>query len=277
VGTSVSLSCTCRTPDGTGSGRTGFVAHALRGLDARGMAARAADIALRSQNPQAIEPGRHTVVLAPEAVAELLEFMVESMGARRAAEGRSWFSGKDGATRIGERLFDERITMWSDPADRNDPASPIAEDGRPQAKVTWIDKGVLKALTTTRFWAQKSGLPSLPRPSSIHLAGGQGDLDALVAGVERGVLVTRFWYNRMVEPRTILATGLTRDGTFLIENGKPTKPVKNMRYNESPVTLLKNVVELGAPRRAAVYDETVWVVPPLLVEGFNFESVSDAV
>ena len=116
----------------------------------------------------------------------------------------------------------------------------------------------------------------MPGPRSLFLAGGSASVEELIRGVERGVLVTRLWYNRMLDPRQILATGLTHDGTFKIEGGKLAGPVKNMRYNESPVTLLRQALAFGAPERV-VDDGMLYVVPPLVVEGFRFASVSDAV
>ena len=125
--------------------------------------------------------------------------------------------------------------------------------------------------------AISSGVAVRPNPSSLHLAGGSGSLDDLVAGVDKGVLVSRFWYNRMLQPRSILATGLTRDGTFWIEGGKIAKPVKNLRYNDSPVTLLTKVAAMGAAVRAGGTTDSTVVVPPMVVEGFHFDSTSDAV
>lgn len=275
--TSVSMTTTCRTSDGTGSARSGFLSHAAAGLDGARLVLDAGPRAKASRSPEKLDPGKYTVVLTADAVDELLDFLVDSMDARAAAEGRSWFSKPGGGDRIGEKLFHESITLFSDPADRRHPAAPFTDGGVPQRKVTWIEGGKLLALSTDRYWAEKAGVPLLPRPSSIHMKGTSDDLDALIAKVDRGVLVSRFWYNRMVERRTILATGLTRDGTFLIEKGRVTKPVNNFRYNESPVTMLKNVVAIGAPERAPFAGWRVSVLPPLVVEGFNFESVSDAV
>jgi predicted Zn-dependent protease len=275
--TSVATSTTCRTADGTGSGRAAFESHRVAGLDARALALVAADKAAASARPEALEPGRFVVVLEPAAVADLLGFLVAALDARRADEGRSWFSVPGGGTRVGEKLFHESVTLWSDPADPAAPASPIGEDGLPHGKVTWIDKGVLRALACSRFWAQKQGREPLPAPSAVHLEGTQSPLSELVRGVDRGILVTRFWYNRMLEPRTILATGLTRDGTFLVEKGKVVSAVKNFRYNDSPVTLLRNVLALGKPERTPGGERRVMVVPPMVVEGFNFASLSDAV
>jgi predicted Zn-dependent protease len=191
------------------------------------------------------------------------------MAARPADEGRSAFTQP--------RRFDERITLFSDPSDRDNPASPIGEDGLPQRKITWIEKGELRNLHRSRFWAQKTGKEAIPNPSSLHLAGTDASVQDLVSGVDRAVLVTRFWYNRLLEPRTVMVTGLTRDGTFMVEQGKITKALRNFRFNESPLTLLSKVVAIGRPERVSTRGGLVLVVPPLVVEGFNFASRSDAI
>jgi predicted Zn-dependent protease len=276
AGTALSLATTARTPDGTGSARRGHVAH-HRTLDAEGIAAEAARWAVRSASPKAIDAGRYTVVLMPDAVADIMSFFIGALDARRAGEGRSYFSAPGGGTRVGETLFDPNVRLWSDPGDRNHPAAPFSDDGRVHRKVSWVEGGTLKALATTRYWADKSGAASIPMPNTFHMAGGSATVDELITGVQKGILVTRFWYNRMLEPRTILATGLTRDGTFLIEQGKIAHPVKNLRYNESPVTVLRRLVASGKPVRAGLSTRRVMVVPPVVVENFHFGSTSDAI
>lgn len=277
-GTALALSCTCRTSDGTGSGRRSFVSHQRSRLPSQGatLARDAAAWARKSQNPVAVDPGKYTVVLAPEAVSSLLEFLSGAMSHRSAVEGRSYFSAADGKTKIGQALFGSNITLRSDPTDKTNPASAIASDGRPQNPTDWIVGGKLLALTANRFWADKMGVVSRPRPSSLHLSGGTQTLDELIAGVDRGIFVSRFWYNRMLSRRTIVATGLTRDGTFLIEGGKLSKPIKNFRYNDSPITMLTRAVAMGVPERVGGIRRAS-VVPPIVVDGFNFESTSDAI
>ena len=277
VRTELAMTCTCRTPDGTGSSKGGFISHARGTFSAKALAERVAEAALRSRDPKPIEPGRMTVVLMPDAVAELLDFLVERMDARAAAEGRSFFARAGGGTKLGEVLFDPRITLRSDPADRTNPASPLADDGSPQAKTTWIERGVLRTLPARRGDASVAGVHAVPVPNNLHMDGEPNDLDALVAKVDRGLLVTRLWYNRMLDPKGIVATGLTRDGTFAIEGGKITHAVKNLRYNDGPITLLTKLVALGQPQRAGMSTGRVWVVPAVVVEGFNFESTSDAI
>ncbi len=275
--TDLVMTCTARTSDGTGSSKVGVRSHGRASLAPKALVERAAEVAIGSRAPRAIEPGNYTVVLLPDAVAELLDFLVGAMGARAASEGRSFFSAPDGATKLGTKVFDERVRLWSDPADRQNPASPLGDDGRPQAKVTWVEGGVVKALHTSRGFAAERGVPPIPEPTSLHMAGGDKDVDGLIAGVSRGILVTRLWYNRMLEPRQIVATGLTRDGTFFIEGGKVSHSIKNLRYNDGPVTMLTKLLALGRAERSGLFAGRVTVVPPLVVEGFRFDSVADSV
>lgn len=275
--TEVTLTTTCRTPDGSGSGWGGAMSHRLADIDAVAVARRAADKAEMSRGGgPALEPGAYTVVLEAQAVADLLGFLRSSLGARAADEGRSFFS-RPGGNAIGEALFGPQMRLRSDPMDPVAPSTPFSDEGLPLQPSVWIDQGKLLALTRSRYWAQKQGGAPMPGPRSLFLAGGTATVAELVRGVERGVLVTRLWYNRMLDPRQILATGLTRDGTFKIEGGKLAGPVKNMRYNESPVTLLRQALALGKPERVVDDGGSVMVVPPMVVDGFHFASVSDAV
>lgn len=270
-------STTARTSDGTGSAKAARVGFAADTVDGSALASEAALWSLRSKDPTGLDPGDYTVVLAPQAVSDLLGFLIGEMSHRKAFEGRSFFSNGEGDTKIGQALFDASITLKSDPTDAKNPASVMTGGGDPQPKVTWIEAGVLRALRSGRYWSSKTGVAVRPMPSSLHLAGGSGSLDDLVAKVDKGVLVSRFWYNRMLQPRSILATGLTRDGTFWIEGGKIARPIKNMRYNDSPLTLLTKASALGAAVRAGGTVDRTDVVPPMIVDGFHFDSSSDAV
>lgn len=274
--TQASLSATCRTPDGTGSARGGYVSHALKGLVPEGLVSDAARRATRSQLPMRHEPGRTPVILAPQAVADLLEFFVEALDARRADEGRSAFSRAGGGTRVGERMLAPMVRLWSDPADAANPAEPFDREGRPHRKITWVEDGELRALHNSRYWAAQQRVDDLPEPSSLHMAGGTDDLDALVAGLDRGILISRFWYCRMLEPRQLLVTGLTRDGTFFVEKGKIVEPARNFRWNDSPLSVLAKAVALGRPERAGLSRGRVMVVPPMVTE-LELTSTSDAV
>ncbi len=287
---SVTMSTTMRTPDGTGSGYASRGSTDWSSVEPRSLGARAARKALDSRNPQAIEPGQYTVVLEPQAVADVLPLLVAAMAARAADEGRSPFSKRGGGTKIGEKVADERVTIFSDPTDAELLTRPFDQDGFPVRRTVWIENGVLKNLAYTRYWAQQKNTTPMGGASSvggfgggggagadnfggIKMLGGSATLDELIAGTERGILVTRFWYIRALDPRTVLNTGLTRDGTFLIEKGKVTRSIKNFRWNESPLFMLNKLDALGRTEqvRAAL------VVPAMRVRDFNFTSLSDAV
>ena len=279
--TSSVLTTTVRTADGTGSGWAGYTHHDWSRIDPSALGARATQKAKTSVNPVAIEPGRYTVVFEPTAVGNLVQFIARSLNARAADEGRSFFSLPGGKNKIGEKIVDERVTIVSDPYDPDVAGSPFSGDGSPTRRVMWIENGVVKNLDYDRFWAQKQNRPATGAGGSIRMSGGTASLDDLIRSTQRGLLVTRFWYLRPVDARTILYTGLTRDGTFLIENGKITKPVKNLRFNDSPVFMLNNLEALGVPERVSASEGgepgQAIMVPPMKVRDFNFTSLSDAV
>jgi predicted Zn-dependent protease len=176
----------------------------------------------------------------------------------------------------------EKVKLYSDPSHPLAPALPFDGEGLPLKRIDWIDKGVLKNLSYSRYWAQKQGKEATPGPGNLIMDGGTATIDELIKGVERGVLVTRFWYIRSLDPQTLLVTGLTRDGLFLIEKGQVTRPVKNMRWNESPVFALNNLDAMTAPERT-VSGEGVGgsgfsiVCPAARIREFTFTSGSDAV
>jgi len=273
---------TARTQDGTGSGWASKSFSELRLLDPRGLAAAAIDKAARSHNPAAIEPGKYTVVLEPAALADLIVNLAFSANARPADEGRSFFSKKGGGTRIGEQIVGEKVNLYSDPAYTVAPAIPFDGEGMPLKRIDWVQKGVLKNLLYGRYWAKKMDKEATAQPGNLIMEGGTATIDDLIKGVERGVLVTRFWYIRSLDPQTLLLTGLTRDGLFLIEKGQVTRPVKNMRWNESPIFALNNL-DAMTPSERTVSGEGVGgagfsvVCPAARIREFTFTSGSDAV
>lgn len=279
--TALSLTTTVRTEDGTGSGWAGATSHDFTKLDPKDLGARAIDKARRSVNAVAVEPGRYTVILEPTAVGNLVQFITFAMSARNADEGRSFFSKAGGGNKIGMKVVDERVTISSDPLDPEAFANTFSGDGQPIVKTTWIENGVVKNLSYDRFWAQKQGKQPVPTAGTVRMSGGTGTTEELIASTERGILVTRFWYLRPVDPRTILYTGLTRDGTFLIERGRITRPIKNFRFNDSPIYMLNNLDAMGRPVRVSASEAggpgLAIVVPPIKVRDFNFTSMSDAV
>ncbi len=276
--TSSNYTLTVRTADGTGSGWAAADHPDWSQLDIPVIAERATTKARLSRNPVSIEPGRYTVVLEPQAVGDLVQLVGNYAGAREADEGRSPFVKQGGGNKIGQKIADERVTLFSDPGDPQLLAQPWDGDGLPLGRQVWIDHGVLKQLYYSRFWAKKQGQTATGAPSSLKMTGGTATLDDLIKSTERGVLVTRLWYLREVDPRTILYTGLTRDGTFLIENGKLTKALRNFRFNESPLFMLNNLEAIGRAERLAGTEQGGDVVmPSLKVRDFNFTSLSEAV
>ena len=273
--TDADLSVTARTPDGTGSGWARAGSRDWGAVDPAALGRIAAQKAVASRNPQAIEPGMYTAVLEPQAVTDLIPLLGGALNARNADEGRSPFSKPGGGTRIGEKVADERVTLYSDPADRGLLGAPFDGEGLPIRRMVWIENGILKNLAYTRFWAQKQGATPTGGVlgGGLALAGGTKSTEELVAGCPRGVLVTHFFYIRALDPRTVLQTGLTRDGAFLIENGRITRPLKNFRWNESPLLMLNRLEEIGRPEPT----QAGRLMPALRVRDFNFTSLSDAV
>ena len=235
--------------------------------------------ALRSVDAKALEPGRYTVILEPAATSELLGYMLFGFDARQTDEGRSFLSKKGGASRLGDKLFDQQVNIWADPWNPDVPVLPWdTENLIARKRMDLIKDGKVNALNYSQFWAKKKGVQPTATPGNIIMAGGDKSTAELIKGTRKGVLVTRTWYIRMVDPQTVLLTGLTRDGTFYIENGEIRYPIKNFRFNESPAIMLNNIEELGKPVRVAD-DESpfIMMIPPMKIRDFTFSSLSDAV
>ncbi len=274
--TDVSFSVTIRNQEGTGSGYVSNSFNDVSKLDTGALSKIAADKAKNSAGARAIEPGKYTVILEPLAVSDMVSWIARGFDARSADEGRSFMSKRGGGTRLGEQLFDEKISILTDPTHPDLPSATWDMEGVPVKKTTWVENGVVKNLEYSRYWAAEQGVEPLPfgggRGSGLIIPGGTASLEEMISTTERGVLVTRFWYIRSVDPQTLLLTGLTRDGTFYIENGKIQFPVKNFRFNESPVIMLNNVEELGKTVRSGNI-----LVPPMKIRDFTFTSLSDAI
>lgn len=277
--TSAYLSQTARTHDNKGSGWASASSHRIADIDAGRVSRSAIDKARMSAGAKPLAPGDYVTILEPACVANILGTLMFSMDARRADEGRSFFSKPGGGTRVGEALFPETVNIYSDPSDPGAPAAPWGEDGLPQERRMWVDRGVLGSLMTSRYWAQKTGQAPVPRPGNLIMRGGEGSVADLIATTERGVLVTSLWYIRPVDPRTLLFTGLTRDGVFWIEDGKIAHPVQNFRWNDSPISIFGNIEAMSRAERIPPRGSRAnnIVVPGLRVKKFHFSSVSDAV
>ena len=277
--TSADLTVTARRKDGSWSGWAGGSDFRFAALDGTDIARRAVGKAAQETAPLDLEPGQYTVILEPDAVGEMLGYLLWSLDARRADEGQSWLSRKGGGTRLGEQLFDPRVNISSDPGDPLAPLSTFSRGGLPQQPIVWLENGVVNNLSVSRYWAIKTGREPRPSPSGLVMAGGPTSIEEMIEGTARGILVTRVWYSNMLDPRTLLLTGLTRDGNFLIENGVVTRPVRNFRFNESLIAMLSNLEAIGPTRRVHGGDISAGPIaaPPLLVRSFSFSSRSSGI
>lgn len=241
-----------------------------------------------------LAPGRYDTILPPSAVADLMVSLYWAAEARDAHEGRTVFSRSGGATAVGERLSDVAVTLRSDPSAPGLECAPflaarlsgggqsVFDNGSPLHPTSWISDGVLAALVQTRFSSGLTGLPYTPYIDNLRLdtPDPSGGIDQIIAGTERGLLLTCLWYIREVDPRTLLLTGLTRDGVYLVEGGEVVGAVNNFRFNESPVDILRRATAIGTtertiPREWADYF-TRTAMPAIRVEGFNMSTVSQA-
>lgn len=279
--TGAAYSVTVRSKDGTGSGWGGGTSNRLASFDPASMTARAVDLAVRSQAPVALEPGNYTVILPAECVADLASAMVFfGFDARQADEGRSFLAKPGGGSKLGEKMFSEKVNIYTDPQHGEAPGDVFDGQGMATKRLDWIKAGVVANLNISRFWAQKQGKEPTPGAVNLVMVGGKSSIDEMVASTKRGLLATRFWYIRPVDPQTALLTGLTRDGLFLVEDGKVTKPVKNFRWNETPVKMLRNIEMMSESRRVITSERDLGsslFFPALKVSDFTFASLSDAV
>lgn len=282
--TNVSLSVTARKPDGTSSGYFLRSHFDIARLDTKRIAAEAIRKALEGSGARTIDPGVYTVILEPQAVADLMGNFGFSFNARNAEEGRSVFSASGGKTRLGEKMFDEKVTIYSDPWHPELPGSQSAQGGIPAQRITMINRGVLENLTYNRYWAKQKGVEPTPGPvNTIFEANGPtNSIEEMIKSTERGILVGRFWYIRGTDPRTASSTGLTRDGVWLIENGKISYPLRNLRFNQSVTRMLGpgNVLMVGKPERVGGSEgggSSASYLPALKLKEFTFTSQSEAV
>ena len=292
LSTDINFTATIRTEDGTGSGWVSRDFNDSSKMDTKEASAVAMKKAMGSRDAKEMEPGKYTVIMEPAASVQLLANMFGSMNQRGADEGRSFLSKKpaegeepvEGApkNRLGDKMFDERVTIYSDPTNPDCPTAPFSADGHPVGMTKWIDKGVIAAMPNDRYWAEKTGAKYYPTAytgpglfggnQQLIMEGGSQSLEDMIKDTRRGVLVTRLWYIRQLDPQTLLYTGLTRDGTFYIENGEIKYPIKNFRFNESPIVMLNNIEAMGKPVRI-----NGSMIPTMKIRDFTFSSLSDAV
>jgi len=277
---------TCRTQDGRGSGWAGITGvKDLSLIDPVKISEIAADKAVKSQKPRALEPGRYTVILESRPAARFLSLMTNIFNARAVETGpRSYLSGAErGTSKLGERVFSDLVTIKSDIGNPILRQTPIMADGTAARPVTWVEKGVLKNLYYDAQYAarvKKDPTPATPNMSLV-LEGTNQTIEQMVKSTRRGLLVSFFWYIRPVDQPTLLNTGMTRDGLFLIENGEIVGPVQNFRWNMSPLVGFNNVTAIGQAvpmHTGEAYDGPgSALVPAVRMEDFYMTSVSPAV
>ena len=280
---------TCRTPDGKGSGWAGITGvKDLSLIDPVKISEIASDKAVKSVKPRALEPGRYTVILESRPAARFLSLMTGIFNARTVETGpRSYLTGEQkGSSKIGEKVFSDLVTLKSDIGNPILRQTPILPDGLPAKPVTWVENGVLKNLYYDQQYAARVGKTPTPATTNMSLvlegpSGSVQSVEQMIKSTRRGLLVSFFWYIRAVDQPTLLNTGMTRDGLFLIENGEVVGPVQNFRWNMSPLVGFNNVTAIGQSvpmHMGESYDGPgSALVPAVRIEDFYMTSVSPAV
>ncbi|GAB7151268.1 metallopeptidase TldD-related protein [Mycobacterium riyadhense] len=245
-----------------------------------------------AQRTVELPAGRYETIMPPSTVADMMIFLGWSMAGRGAQEGRTAFSAPGGGTRVGERLTDLPLTMFTDPAAPGLACTPfvavsnssetvsVFDNGMDIAQVDWIHDGVINALAYPRATAAKFDAPVAVAADNLVMTGGSADLADMIAATEHGLLLTTLWYIREVDPTTLLLTGLTRDGVYLVEDGEVTAAVNNFRFNESPLDLLRRATEAGVSEKTLPREWSEWAtrtaMPSLRIPDFHMSSVSQA-
>ncbi|GHC63329.1 TldD/PmbA family protein [Streptomyces flavofungini] len=288
------LELNAKSPDRTRSAWAGRATRDFKDVDPGALDEELARRLAWAERRVELPAGRYETLLPPTAVADLLIYQLWSSAGRDAAEGRTVFSKPGGGTRVGDRVSELPLTLRSDPNEPGLESSPfvlahssgddasVFDNGLPLRPTEWLRAGELAQLTTTRHSAALTGLPVAPVIDNLILDGGTDrSLDDMVAATERGLLLTCLWYIREVDPATLLLTGLTRDGVYLVENGEVVGEVNNFRFNESPVDLLSRASEAGRTEKTLPREWGDWftraAMPALRVPDFNMSSVSQGV
>ena len=251
-----------------GSGFSGRNEESIGHVNTETVTREALETAKAAQNPETIEPGDYTVIFEPQAVEDFLGFLFWNMSARDADEGTTLFAGK-----IGRKLFSDKVNISTRIDDPELPAPPFGLDGLPARPEVWVRNGVVERLRHERFWAAQKGTDPDPLLYPLFMEGQDQRVSDLIAQCKRGLLAKRLWYIRYVDKKELLLTGMTRDGLFLIEDGKVVAPVKNLRFNESPVVFLQNVVATSRPQRIGESAK----VPGIMSENFSFSSRTESI
>ncbi|MGB2694696.1 MAG: TldD/PmbA family protein [Dehalococcoidia bacterium] len=265
-----------------GSGHAERVTIDVGEIDGVAIAKEAVDKAQRNVDQIEIEPGEYDVVFQEYAVADILDFFgYLSFGAQAYQEKRSFMAG-----RLGERVMGENVTIWDDGFSTESMPNPFDFEGVPKQRVTFVDKGIAREVVWDTYTAGKEGRESTghalpagntfgPIPANMFLANGDATIDEMVASTKRGVFVSRFWYTRPVHPLNVVVTGMTRDGTFLIEDGKITSPVRNLRFTQSYLDAMNRVEAIGKTSMLCQAIVGVSRVPALKISKWSFTGVSE--
>ena len=272
------FSSTMRTPGSNGSAKIDRSYADINLLNIKKFSDNVAERSLLSIDPIKYEPGKYVTILDNAAVCDMIDNLSGYFSRRSADEGRSYFSDREKGNKTGQKVAGDNVVIYSDPQLPEAPAQPFSGEGIPVYKTEWITNGILKNLFTGRYWAQKTNSEYIPYPGNIYMKGTDKSVEDLIASTEKGIYVSRFWYIRNVDPRQILFTGLTRDGVFLIENGKIKAPVNNFRFNESPMNMLNNILDMSVSEKVVGSEtgDAKLVVPALKLSEFNFSTVSDS-
>ncbi|WP_395359942.1 metallopeptidase TldD-related protein [Streptomyces sp. YH02] len=288
------LELNAKSPDRSRSAWAGRSTRDFKDVDPAALDAELATRLGWAERRIELPAGRYETLLPPTAVADLLIYQLWSSTARDAVEGRTVFSKPGGGTRLGETLSPLPLTLRSDPNEPGLESAPfviahssgddssVFDNGLPVAPTDWVRDGKLERLITTRHTAELTRLPMAPAAENLILeGGGERSLEEMVASTERGLLLTCLWYIREVDPATLLLTGLTRDGVYLVENGEVVGEVNNFRFNESPVDLLSRASEAGRTEKTLPREWGDWftraAMPALRIPDFNMSSVSKGV
>jgi len=255
---------------------TGWSAAAHRSIDRLHVQERTLAAIIKAKRgadePQELPPGRYTVILEPAAVAGLLSWMIWMLDAKSFYKGTSPFSGK-----LGSRIIDRRLSLLNQPAHADLLGNGFTSEGLPVIESGWIESGVLTQLLHDRYTAREHQIDPLRTLESPHFSGERPigtRVDDLIRTTQRGILVTNFWYIRPVNPSDLTLTGMTRDGTFLIENGEITSAVRNFRFHESPLRAFNQVEAYTAPVEAVTSETGKALVPAMRIHDFHFSSVT---
>ncbi len=268
--TEADFSFTAKIEDGSSWGN--LTAYAIKDLPVQAIATKTIERAIASRQPRRLEPGDYTVILEPAAMSSLLPWLVWNLDARAADEGRSFMSKGEGENRLGEQIFSSKVNIYRDSAHPLLQTSNFLPDGLSNSYLDIVRAGIVKNLSYSRYWAKKQGKEATGYFSPLVMAGENQTVADLIAQTEKGILITRAWYVRYVNPRTLEVTGMTRDGTFWIEEGKIAYPIKNLRFNQVLPTMLHQIESLSQVARFGQI-----VVPGAKVKNFHFSSITDSV